>query len=175
MNPPPTPLTLAARFPGLRALAWSEHHLYASRGYELLRANVEDARDITWQPVAHFRPSLRRRLSASNRFSARLFRDGFHALAFLPSAAIIGAVPSSIVMLGPGESEFRQPRTKCKGIVSLESPLQLGVSRHAQGTVVFGVGTRAGNLSPGARPHGIRRRALPSRSAHRLRKFPAPH
>ena len=72
MNPPPTPLTLAARFPGLRALAWSEHHLYASRGYELLRANVEDARDITWQPVAHFRPSLRRRLSASNRFFGAL-------------------------------------------------------------------------------------------------------
>jgi hypothetical protein len=64
--------------------------------------------------------------------------------------------------------------SNAKGIVSLESPLQLGLSRHAQGTVVFGVGTRAGNLSPGARPYRIRRRALPSRSAHRLRKFPEP-
>jgi hypothetical protein len=56
MNSPPTPLTLAARSPGLRALAWPGRDLYASRGYELLRARVEDARDITWQPVAHFRP-----------------------------------------------------------------------------------------------------------------------
>jgi len=46
---------------------------------------------------------------------ARLFRDGFHALAFLPSAAIIGAVPGSIVTLGPGESEFRQTHAITRG------------------------------------------------------------
>jgi hypothetical protein len=115
MNLPPTPLKRAARFPGLRALAWSEHHLYASRGYDLLRARVEDARNITWQPVAHFRPSLRRRLSVTNRLTARLFRDGFHALALLPSGAIIGGVPSSIVTLGPGESEFRQTHAITRG------------------------------------------------------------
>jgi hypothetical protein len=108
MISPPTPLTLAARFPGLRALAWSGHHLYASRGYELLRARVEDARHITWQPVANVRTSLRRRLSVTNRFTARLLRDGFHALAILPSGAIIGAIPGSIIALRPGESEFRQ-------------------------------------------------------------------
>jgi hypothetical protein len=115
MNSSQPPLTLAARFPGLRALAWSGHYLYASRGYELLRAPVEDARGITWQPVAHFRPSLRRRLSATNRFTARLFRDGFHALAVLPSGAIIGAVPHSIVTLGPGESEFHQTHSITRG------------------------------------------------------------
>src|ERR1700756_5542099 len=115
MNPPPTPLTLAARFPGLRALAWSEHHLYASRGYDLLRARVEDARNITWQPVAHFRPSLRRRLSVTNRLTARLFRDGFHALALLPSGAIIGGGPNSIVTLGPGEAKFRQTHAIIRG------------------------------------------------------------
>lgn len=115
MNPPPTPLTLAARFPGLRALVWSGRDLYASRGYELLRAHVEDARNTTWQPVAHFRPSLRRRLSASKRFAARLFRDGFHALALLPSGAIIGAVPRLIVTLGPGECEFRQTHAITRG------------------------------------------------------------
>jgi hypothetical protein len=70
MNRPPTPLTLTACFPGLRALAWSGHHLYASRGYDVLRAHVEDAHDITWQPVAHFRTSLRRRLSATNRLTS---------------------------------------------------------------------------------------------------------
>jgi hypothetical protein len=115
MNSPQPPLTLAARFPGLRTLVWSGHYLYASRGYELLRAPVEDARSITWQPVAHFRPSLRRRLSATNRFTARLFRDGFHALAVLPSGAIIGAVPRSIVTLGPGESEFHQTHAITRG------------------------------------------------------------
>jgi hypothetical protein len=115
MNSPPTPLTLTARVPGLRALAWSGRDLYASRGYELFRARVEDARDITWQPVAHLRPSLRRRLSVTNRLTARLFRDGFHALALLPSGAIIGGVPSSIVTLGPGESKFRQTHAITRG------------------------------------------------------------
>jgi hypothetical protein len=109
------PLTLAGRFPGLRALAWSGRDLYASSGYELLRAHVEDARDVTWEPVAHFRPSLRRRLSVTNRLTARLFRDGFHALALLPSGAIIGAIPGSIVTLRPGESEFRQTHAITRG------------------------------------------------------------
>ena len=115
MNSPPTSLTLAARFPGLRALAWAGDQLYASRGYELLRARVEDARHVTWQPVAHVRPSLRRRLSVTNRFTARLFRDGFHALAVLPSGAIIGTIPGSIVTLRPGESEFRQTHAITRG------------------------------------------------------------
>ena len=51
----------------------------------------------------------------TNRLTARLFRDGFHALAFLPSAAIIGAVPGSIVTLRPGESEFRQTHAITRG------------------------------------------------------------
>ena len=115
MNSPLASLTLAARFSGLRALAWSGRDLYASRGYELLRASIKDARDIPWQPVAHYRPSLRRRLSATNRFTARLFRDGFHALAILPSGAIIGAVSGSIVALRTGESQFRQTHAITRG------------------------------------------------------------
>jgi hypothetical protein len=115
MNSPQTPLIRAARFPGLRALAWVDNQLYASRGYELLRARIEDARHITWQPVAHFRPSLRRRLSVTNRLTSRLFRDGFHALAILPSGAIIGALPGSIVTLRPGEAEFRQTHAITRG------------------------------------------------------------
>jgi hypothetical protein len=51
----------------------------------------------------------------TNRFTARLFRDGFHALALLPSGAIIGAVPGSIVTLGPGESEFRHTHAITRG------------------------------------------------------------
>jgi hypothetical protein len=126
MNSPQPPLTLAARFPGLRALAWAEDYLYASRGYELLRARVEDARDITWQSVAHFRPLLRRRLSVTNRLTARLFRDGFHALAILPSGAIVGAVPGSIVTLRPGESEFRQTNAITRGTRPLHITETLG-------------------------------------------------
>ncbi len=108
-------MTLVARFPALRALAWSGNQLYSSRGYELLRARIEDARHVAWQPVAHFPPSLRRRLSVTNRLTARLFRDGFHALAILPSGAIIGAVPGSIVTLRPGETEFRQTHAITRG------------------------------------------------------------
>lgn len=115
MNSPPTPLALVERFPALRALAWSGSQLYASRGYELLRARIEDARHVAWQPFAHFRPSLRRRLSVTNRLTARLFRDGFHALAILPSGAIIGAIPGSIVTLRPGETEFRQTHAITRG------------------------------------------------------------
>jgi hypothetical protein len=70
---------------------------------------------MAWQPVAHFRPSLRRRVSVTNRFTARLFRDGFHALAVLPSGTIIGAIPGSIVTLRPGESEFRQTYAITRG------------------------------------------------------------
>ncbi|MBZ5688913.1 MAG: hypothetical protein LAP86_28215 [Acidobacteriia bacterium] len=115
MNSPPSSLTLAARFPGLRALTWAGDQLYASRGYQLLRARVEDARHVIWQPVAHFRPSLRRRFSVTNRFTARLLRDGFHALAVLPSGAIIGAIPGSIVTLRPGEFQFRPTHAITRG------------------------------------------------------------
>lgn len=115
MNSPQTPLTLVARFPGLRALAWVGNQLYASRGYELLRARIEDASHVTWQPVAQFRPSLRRRLSVTNRLTARIFRDGFHALTILPSGAMIGTIPGSIVTLRPGEAEFHQTHAITRG------------------------------------------------------------
>src|SRR5260370_906903 len=83
-----------ARFPRLRALAWSGDQLYASRGYKLMRANVQNpSDDLTWQPVAQFYPEWRRRLSVINGLSARLFRDGFHALAVLPSGGFVAAVP----------------------------------------------------------------------------------
>jgi hypothetical protein len=115
MNLSQSVLTPIARFPGLRVLAWAGNQLYASRRYELLRAHVEDARRITWEPIASFRPPLRRRMSVTNRFTARLFRDGFHALAVLPSGALIGAVPGSIVTLRPGETEFRRTYTITRG------------------------------------------------------------
>ena len=82
-------LLRAARFPGLRALAWSGDDLYASRGYHLVRARIQNpSSTLTWQPVATFRPPWRRRLSVNNNLTARLFRDGFHALAVLPTGGL---------------------------------------------------------------------------------------
>ena len=105
-----------ARFPRLRALAWSGDYLYAARGYHLRRARIQDpSASVTWQPVAGFRPALRRRLSVKTALTMRLFRDGFHALAALPSGGLVAAVPGAIVTLGPGESEFRQTHPILRG------------------------------------------------------------
>jgi hypothetical protein len=109
-------LTRVARFPRLRALAWSGDQLYASHGYDLMRARIHDpSASLTWQPVANFQPALRRRLSVMNRLTARLFRDGFHALAVLPSGALIAAVPGAIVTLRPGEAEFQRSHAILRG------------------------------------------------------------
>lgn len=109
-------LIRVARFPRLRALAWSGDQLYASRGYQLLRANLQQPFDrLTWQPVAAFRPVWRRRLSVRNRLTMRLFRDGFHALAVLPSGALVAAVPGAILTLRPGETEFRRTHAIIRG------------------------------------------------------------
>src|SRR5579859_1999479 len=94
-------LARCARVPALRALAWNGDVLYASHGYQLLRATVKDPSTLNWDPVASFRPTWKRRLSVTNRLSARLFRDGFHALAVLPSQRLVAAVPGSIIALGP--------------------------------------------------------------------------
>ena len=100
-------LVRRARIPGMRALAWYGNTLYASRGYELWHALVEvPDRDLNWQKLAEFRPSWPRRLTVRNRFSARLLRDGFHALSVLSSGGIVGAVPGAIVTLTPNQREF---------------------------------------------------------------------
>jgi hypothetical protein len=109
-------LIRVARFPRLRALSWSGDHLYAARGYQLLRARIQDpSGSMTWQPVAGFRPALRRRFSVKGALTMRLFRDGFHALAVLPSGGLVAAVPRAIVTLAPGESEFRQTHPILRG------------------------------------------------------------
>jgi len=101
-------LVRVARFPRLRALAWSGDQLHASRGYQLFRARIHKPSDtLFWEPVAAFRPRLRRRLSAAFLLTSRLFRDGFHALAVLPSGGLVAAVPGAIITMRPNESEFR--------------------------------------------------------------------
>ena len=113
---PTAPLLRVARFPRLRALAWSGDLLYASRGYELLAARIHQPSDqMSWQPVATFRPTLRRRLTVMNRLMTRLFRDGFHTLTIFPSGALVAAVPGAIVALGSDETEFRQTHSILRG------------------------------------------------------------
>jgi hypothetical protein len=106
----------AERLPGLRALAWAGDELYASRGYELLRASIQNpSTSLHWQSFGTFRPSWRRRFSVRNRLSARLFRDGFHALAIHHSGSLIAAVPGAIITLRPGESEFHCTHSIIRG------------------------------------------------------------
>jgi hypothetical protein len=103
---PAGPLTLVERRADLRVLAWDRDVLYASRRYQMLRGSVR-AGQFAWEPIARFRPSAWRGLTSTNRLASRLMRDGFHALAVLPSGRLVGAVPGAIVTSSPGEAEFR--------------------------------------------------------------------
>ena len=116
-NETPAPrLIRTARLPGLRALTWSGDELYAGRGYQVMRAKIESpAVAPAWQPVASFRPTVRRRISVTHRLTARLFRDGFHALAVLPEGGLVAAVPGAIVTLRAGEPEFHRSHTITRG------------------------------------------------------------
>jgi hypothetical protein len=105
-----------ARIAGLRALAWSGDILYASRGYDLLRARIQDAsRPLDWELVGSFRPAWIRMLSVRNRFTSRLFRDGFHALAVLPGGDLVAAVPGAIITKRSRESQFRSTHAIMRG------------------------------------------------------------
>jgi hypothetical protein len=104
-----------ARFPRLRALAWAGDQLYVGRGYQLLSARIQDPARVTWQPIATFRPACWREFTVRYRLAARLVRDGFHALAVLPSGGLVAAVPEAIVTLRPNETEFRRTHVISRG------------------------------------------------------------
>jgi len=109
-------LIRAARFLRLRVLTWAGDRLYAGRGYELVSAKIQDpAGEVSWERVAVFHPDWWRQLASSNRIAARLVREGFHALAVLPSGGLVAAVPGAIVTLRPGETEFRRTHTIARG------------------------------------------------------------
>jgi hypothetical protein len=111
-------LRRVARFHHLRALTWTDDVLYASRGYDLLRTRISPTSDERqtesqtpsdnqpWEAIASFHPAYWRRWTARTILSSRLVRDGFHALAVLPSQGLVAAVPGAIITLRPGESEF---------------------------------------------------------------------
>jgi hypothetical protein len=104
-------LRRVARFPRLRALAWAGDTLYASRNYELVRTKIlpgEIPSDHQhWETVAAFNPPYWRRWTSRFNLSSRLVRDGFHALAVLPSHAMVAAVPGAIVTLRPTGTTFQ--------------------------------------------------------------------
>lgn len=109
-------LERVARIPGLRALAWSGDRLFASCRYQIMQATIHNiSQGLDWQPLATFRPNWKRRLSAGNRLSSRAFRDGFHALAVLPTGGLVAAVPGSIITARPNEAEFHQTHTITRG------------------------------------------------------------
>ena len=101
-------LSQVAAFARLRVLAWDGDVLYASRGYELLRARIASpSAPIHWEYVAAVRPPFWRIVTSSSLLGTRLFRDGFHALAVLDSGESIGAIPRGIVTLSRGDKRFR--------------------------------------------------------------------
>jgi len=116
-------LTCLATFPNLRALAWDREVLYASRGYQVLRAKVS-ADPFQWERVASYSPVAWRGLTSCHRLTSRLFRDGFHALATLSTGHLIAAVPGAIVTLAPGEREFRATHKIIRGT----RPLHIAVT-----------------------------------------------
>jgi hypothetical protein len=107
-------LAPVAAFSGMRVLTWDAGALYASRGYEVFRANIA-VDNLSWEKVARFRSSWWRDVSSASRLTFRLMRDGFHALAVLSSGHLVAAVPGAIVMLPPGESEFRMCHQMLRG------------------------------------------------------------
>src|SRR5438876_565075 len=120
-------LDRVASFPRMRALAWCDDALYACRGYTLLRAQIK-ACNVAWQPVGRYQPALWRNLSSSVRLSSRLFRDGFHALAVLPTGHIVAAVPGAIVRRAPGDIQFAVSHRVVRGT----RPLHIAATPNGQ-------------------------------------------
>ena len=98
-------LSPVAAFRGMRALLWHGKALYTCRGYEVYRVQPAPRR-FEWELVGRFCPAWWRCLSSSHDLAARLFRDGFHCLAQLPSGDLVGAVPGAIVHKPRDGSEF---------------------------------------------------------------------
>jgi hypothetical protein len=119
------PVRIAA-FPMMRALAWHNDVLYASRGYKVFRARIRTRTSaINWERAGQYRPTAWRSITSSSPLASRLFRDGFHALAVLSSGHLVGAVPNAIVTLASGETEFHASHRVLRGT----RPLHFAVTR----------------------------------------------
>src|SRR5262249_25895394 len=80
--------------------------IYLSRGYQLYVTRTVSS-DFQLRKIAEYSSGIRRGLTSKFRLSSRLFRDGFHALAVVPSGNLVAAVPGAIVTLRAGESAFQ--------------------------------------------------------------------
>ena len=103
-----------ATFPHVRVLAWDRDILYASSGYTLLKASFS-SESFDWAHVAKYKPAWWRNITNQARFSYRLVRDGFHALAVHPNGSLVAAVPGAIATLRMGQSEFRVTHRLLRG------------------------------------------------------------
>jgi len=124
----------AARLKGFRALAWQGDYLYGSRGYRLQRLRLAGPGINHFDPdeVAFFDPGHWKNTCAANRIFLRLFRLGIHSLKFLPGSGVIAVAAKNIILLEPGQREFRSVFKVRRGT----RPLGLAVT--PQGAVYWG-------------------------------------
>ena len=131
-----TVLRRVARFPRLRALAWSGDALYASRNYELVRTTIlpgeVPSNNQHWENVAAFDAPYWRNWTSRTNVTSRLVRDGFHALAVLPSRALVAAVPDAIITLRPDQTTFQITHKITRGTRPLH------ITATPNGTVFWG-------------------------------------
>jgi hypothetical protein len=99
-------ISLVDQAPGFRVLTWAGETLYAARGYELFQGSVAESK-LQWRRTATYNAPCWRKATSRVQLAARLVRDGFHALAVLPSHHLIAAVPGAIVTKSPHDREFR--------------------------------------------------------------------
>jgi hypothetical protein len=133
-----------ATWPAMRALAWQGDVLYCGRSYEIVRRRLggEFSENDSWEEMGRFVAPWWRNLTARNRWSARLVRDGFHTLVVVrepgPDAGgepwLIGAVPGAIVTRASGDDRFRVTHRVKRGT----RPLHLaGVLSEKDGAKVY--------------------------------------
>lgn len=124
-------LTELARWPGLRVLTWDGEWLYASRRYTVIRFRPHVPAE-GWAIVGRYNPVAWRQLTSRNRLMYRLFRDGFHGLAVLPSSRIAGIVPGAIVTLDADSPRFEVAHRITRGT----RPLNIAAT--PDGQIYFG-------------------------------------
>ena len=79
------------------------------------RSNSGRHDEVLFERAAIYDPPTWRRMTSRARLSARLVRDGFHALVVHPAGALIGAVPGAIVTSAAGEKSFHVTHAISRG------------------------------------------------------------
>jgi hypothetical protein len=113
-----------------------DNTLYASRDYDLLRTRISPDQipsdDQPWEVVASFHAPNWRRWTTRTNLTSRLVRDGFHALAVLPSGGMVAAVPGAVITLRPNEKRFEVTHKIIRGTRPLH------ITAIPNGTVFWG-------------------------------------